>query len=143
MRIESSRITTSELSRPNHAICAPNTTTASTARSLSQSRRAYLSRQCSVAGRADALEDSGAEYKFVGQITNCVVDDRVASFTFGTRNLQQAPFPRNRWVANHCQWRFGTAECGYEIVAGGTDTIGGGFTFCPRTLPACEERGAE
>jgi lambda family phage minor tail protein L len=91
--------------------------------------------------RADALEDPGAEYKFVGQITSCVVDDRVASFTFGTRNLQQAPFPRNRWVANHCQWRFGTAECGYKIVTGGTNTVGGGFTFCPRTLTACEERG--
>ena len=93
--------------------------------------------------RADALEDPNAEYKFVGQITDCVVDAGVASFSFGTRNLQQAPFPRNRWVANHCQWRFGTNECGYAIVTGGTNTIGGGFTSCPRTLQACEDRGAD
>lgn len=91
--------------------------------------------------RADALDDPNAEYKFVGQITGCTVDDRVASFTFGSRNLQQAPFPRNRWVANHCQWRFGTGECGYAIVTGATNVVGGGFDFCPRTLTACEERG--
>lgn len=98
----------------------------------------------------DDLQTPEAEGKFVGSITGCNVDAGVISFTYGARNLQKASFPRNRYISNHCQWRFGTEECGYSIPASGsppvstaTNTVGGGFDFCPRTLEACEERGED
>lgn len=92
---------------------------------------------------ASAIGDPTAELKFVGEITGCTIDDQVASFTYGSRNLQKAQFPTNRYVANHCRWRFGTAQCGYVIPATPGNTVGTGFDFCPRTIEACEERGED
>lgn len=90
-----------------------------------------------------ALADPNAEASFRGRIAGCSVDDSVASFTLGAVNLQKRPFPSNRYVANHCQWRFGGVECGYVIPGSPGDTVGTGFSTCPRTLSACRDRGLD
>jgi phage-related protein len=90
-----------------------------------------------------ALEDPNAEVSWRGRISGCSVDDKVASFALGSSNLQKDPFPSNRYVANHCQWRFGSPECGYLIPAAPGESIGTGFSTCPRTLTACRTRGLD
>jgi lambda family phage minor tail protein L len=90
-----------------------------------------------------ALADPNAEVSWRGRISGCAVDDTIASFTLGAVNLQKLPFPANRYVANHCQVRYGGVECGYIIPASPGDTVGTGFSFCSRTLSACDERGLD
>jgi lambda family phage minor tail protein L len=89
------------------------------------------------------LDDPNAEIQWGGRISGCSVDDQVASFSIGAVNLQKAPFPSNRYVANHCQWRFGGAECGYVIPTSPGGTIGTGFGSCGRTLSECDKRGLD
>ena len=89
------------------------------------------------------LEDPNAQAGWAGRITGCTVDDTVASFSIGAPNLQKAPYPRNRFIANHCQVRYGSAECGYIIPAAPGESIGTGFSTCPRTLSACGVRGLD
>lgn len=90
-----------------------------------------------------ALADPNAEASWRGRISGCSVDDTVASFTLGAVNLQKRPFPADRYVANHCGVRFGGPECGYVIPAAPGETIGTGFSTCPRTLTACGVRGQD
>lgn len=89
----------------------------------------------------EGLADENAELRFDGQVTGVVVNERVATFTVGCPNLTKSLFPRNRYVAHHCQWRFGSPECGYIIPAVPGETVGTGFSTCGRTLAQCEERG--
>lgn len=90
-----------------------------------------------------ALADPNAEISYRGRIASCSVDDQVASFTLGAVNLQKRGFPSNRYVANHCQFRFGGLECGYVVPGSPGETVGTGFSTCPRTLTACGDRGLD
>ena len=90
-----------------------------------------------------ALTDPNAEMRYDGRVANCKVNDQVATFTIGQANLQRKQFPSTRWIAHHCPWRFGTAECGYVIPDSPGESIGTGFSTCGRTLAACVERGED
>lgn len=90
-----------------------------------------------------ALSQAGAESRYDGRVASCRVTDSVAVFRVGQANLQRKQFPGNRWIAHHCPWRFGSAECGYVIPDTPGDTVGTGFSFCGRTLAQCTERGAD
>ena len=50
-----------------------------------------------------------------------------ATFTHGAPNPLRSRFPRNRYIAQHCNWIFKEAECTYV----------GAETICDRTLDAC------
>lgn len=94
-----------------------------------------------VTSRQSVLEPN-ADLRYDGIVTGCSVDDEVVSFNIGAPNLTATDFPRHRYSASHCRWRFGSVECGYVIPAGADDTVGGGFTTCPMlSLANCEERG--
>lgn len=90
-----------------------------------------------------ALNDPNAVMRHDGKISACSVDFEKATFTIGATNLTKANFPKNRYVANHCRWRYGGSECGYIIPASPTNVIGGGFSSCGRTLAECDIRGLD
>lgn len=94
---------------------------------------------------AAALNDPNAQIDYVGSISACSVDQEAATFTVGSVNLTKAKFPRNRYVARHCRFRYGGPECGYMIPVSPPpdDTIGGGLSTCARTIEACEDHGAD
>lgn len=93
---------------------------------------------------AEGPYEPGAERRFDGIITNTVVRQDMITFQVGAANITKLPNPMRRFLADHCGVdRFGGPACGYSIPAGATNTIGGGFDFCPFTLLGCDERGQD
>lgn len=65
-------------------------------------------------------------------------------FTIGKAGLAQAPFPFHRYNGINCGAdQFGDHRCGYRLIAGATNVIGGGFNFCGHTLTDCDTRGKD
>ena len=95
-----------------------------------------------------ALTDPNAQIQTNGKIAHCSITQDVISFQLSALNLTRPLFPKNRFLAHHCRWRFGGAECGYTIPVGANNisrAIGGGtgFSICGRTLTECEIRGGD
>lgn len=76
-------------------------------------------------------------------IQNASVSADAVTFTLSAYSLYQLPIPAQRYVARGCRWVFGSAECGYVIPTGATNTVGGGFNLCRKSLAQCRERGAD
>lgn len=90
----------------------------------------------------DTVTDPGAEIRIDATVLSTTVKDSVAIFTIGAVNVLKKNFPKNRYVADHCQVpKYGGLECGYLIPASPTEAVGGGFSTCPRTQAGCLQRG--
>lgn len=89
------------------------------------------------------ISDLNAEERWDGRVVSCRVTDEVATFQIAATNLTKTLFPKNRLNALDCGARFGEPSCGYVIPASPGNTVGTGFSFCPKELVACEERGAD
>lgn len=76
-----------------------------------------------------------------GEIQVCTVGGEAVTVRVSTFSVYQRKFPPYRYVARTCRHQFGDAYCGYDIVSGATNVVGGGFNVCPKTLDACEVRG--
>lgn len=93
---------------------------------------------------AEGPYEPNAERRFDGVIVSTLVRQDVISLTVGSGNVTKKQSPMHRFLADHCGVeRFGDARCGYSIISGATNTIGGGFDFCPETLLGCTERGLD
>lgn len=89
------------------------------------------------------LTNPAAQIELAGRIATTTCTPAVVTFRMGSPNLTRALFPKNRYLAHHCIWRFGGPECGYVIPVSPTESIGGGFSTCGRTVDECEIRGAD
>jgi len=87
--------------------------------------------------------DPNAEVRYDARVVRCHVTDSVATFSVSATNLAKSLFPKNRFMARDCIWRFGGTDCGYVIPDSPGETVGTGFSFCGRELEDCEERGAD
>lgn len=93
---------------------------------------------------AEPPYEPNAEKRFDGIVTRAKVRQDVITLTIGSGNVTKKPNPMHRFLADHCGVdRFGDERCGYSIISGATNTIGGGFDFCPQTLLGCTERGLD
>ena len=77
------------------------------------------------------------------EIQGVTVSAEAVTFTLSAYSLYRAQLPAFRHVSRSCRWQYGSAPCGYQLVAGATESVGGGFSTCPKTVEACEERGAD
>lgn len=93
--------------------------------------------------KADALSDVSAQILFQGKVVNCECDETTILLTLGQPSLNREVFPARRELAQCGVVIFGDSECGYPIPASPTNAVGGGFNFCPRSVAACTERGAD
>jgi lambda family phage minor tail protein L len=75
------------------------------------------------------------------RVRSAKVTGDVVAFTLSPYNLMQERVPRYRFLRDHCPYLFGGDRCGYVIPATPGETVGTGFSTCPKTRPACEERG--
>lgn len=89
------------------------------------------------------VADPQAHLLYVSQITGVEADEKVVLFNLGRPSLNRGAFPARRSLPTCAVVRFGNADCGYIIPVGADDTIGGGFTFCPKSTEACDERGLD
>lgn len=90
-----------------------------------------------------SLDDLSAQVEVDLQVTRVGCDGQNVTFELGLPALQRMPFPGRRYTGIRCSAIFGSPECGYIIPEFPTDEIGGGFSFCTRTLAACEIRGLD
>lgn len=92
---------------------------------------------------AAALGDTSARLFYIGEVVECECDEESIVFTIGQPSLNEGAFPGRRWFSKCSVVSFGDSDCGYPIPTSPTNAVGGGFDFCPRTLNACRERGAD
>ena len=64
-------------------------------------------------------------------------------FRLSTENFFKKKLPRWRYSRSACFRTFGDEGCGYVIPTSPTNTIGGGFSTCPRIQSACDIRGQD
>lgn len=87
------------------------------------------------------LDDETAQIRIDAQVSNVSVNDKSVAFSLSLPGVQRLKFPSRRLTGKRCTAIFGSGDCGYAIPASPTDTVGGGFSFCTRTVDACDERG--
>lgn len=91
------------------------------------------------------LLDPTAEVRIDSVIRSASVNNNAAMFVISPYNLQQHKTPSRRYLKNHCNFHFGQARCGYQLLPAGTATnvIGGGFDTCQKQFEACTDRGLD
>jgi lambda family phage minor tail protein L len=77
------------------------------------------------------------------EIQSASVSASAVTFTLAAYSLYRLIIPAHRYVARGCRWVYGSAECGYELVTGATNAVGGGFSFCRKSLAQCRQRGED
>lgn len=77
------------------------------------------------------------------EVQSATVSARSVTFTLSAYSLYRLIIPAHRHVSRGCRWQFASAECGYQLVSGATNAVGGGFDFCRKNLVQCRERGAD
>lgn len=76
------------------------------------------------------LSENYSELTMTFDVLATVADAYWVSFTLGAPNPLRWRFPLNRYIANHCNWQYKSAECGYSGTA----------STCKRTLQDCRDR---
>lgn len=80
---------------------------------------------------AGLLAENYAELTANFQVMACKCTAQWVTFTLGTINPLNRPFPPHQYIANHCRFRFKGPYCAYV----------GAETACNRTLDRCQELG--
>lgn len=84
-----------------------------------------------------------AGIRFDSQISRARLSPEAALLELAAVNLRRIKLPRRRYMREDCPFVFGGSECGYQIPGSATETVGGGFARCPKTLAACTARGLD
>lgn len=80
-----------------------------------------------------------AALRFDGQILSTKSTYDRVTFNVSALSLTQSVLPGQRYIRGHCRFRYGDARCGYDL---NNSTLATAFPTCPKTLSACEDRGA-
>lgn len=88
--------------------------------------------------------DPAASRAITGKVMHGRMKNGDVIFTLGNPGLAQAPFPAHGYSSIGCDVDyFGDHRCGYKLVSGATNAIGGGFDFCGGTHSDCTIRGKD
>jgi len=79
---------------------------------------------------AGLLEENYAELERTYDIISSSADSQYVSIVLGAPNPLGKRFPLNKYLADHCNWKFRSVECGYV----GTDLT------CRRVLEDCQHK---
>lgn len=87
-----------------------------------------------------ALTGSTAnQVEWVGEVGEPTITTEGISFPISSVNLTDRNFPARRHTARTCKHpKFGAGACPYPV-----DDAGAAYSTCPRSLEACEARGAD
>jgi len=77
------------------------------------------------------LNENYSELEMTFDVIAASTDAYWATFTLGTPNPLRKMFPPYMYIAEHCNWQFKSAECGYS----------GPATTCKRTYEDCKLHG--
>lgn len=79
----------------------------------------------------DLLDEDYSELTMDFEVLASACDAQWITFELGAPNPLRRRFPTDRYIANHCNFQYKSAECGY----------GGNLTTCKRTLTDCRAHG--
>lgn len=77
------------------------------------------------------------------RIADATLTLNAVAFELRPTRLERAQVPGQRYSAVGCRFAFGGARCGYVIPSSPGDTVGTGFSTCPRTESGCTDRGLD
>jgi lambda family phage minor tail protein L len=80
---------------------------------------------------SDLLDENYAELTINYDVISTEVTEEWITFSLGAPNPLRQRYPKYRYISGHCNWQFGSAECGY--TPGATET-------CARTLASCQSK---
>lgn len=84
------------------------------------------------------LADVTSQIRFDGVVTECVVTAERVELTIGSYDVTRLQVPGRRYMRNHCRYRYGGPECGYDLT---NATLLAAFPRCAKTLAACRLHG--
>lgn len=84
-----------------------------------------------------------AVIRISSRISDATLTADAVAFDLRPTRLERAMVPGQRYSAVGCRFAFGGARCGYVIPSSPGDTVGTGFSTCPRTESACTDRGLD
>lgn len=84
------------------------------------------------------LANYEASLRFQGVVVGNEISDKQISFSIGSLNLTDLPFPRERYTEYTCRYAkdFGGARCGYDLT-----NVNATYTSCDGSYEACQARG--
>jgi len=91
--------------------------------------------------RADTLGDPNAKIEWKMKVARVGIREETATFELRPVSIGSVVFPRWRYLSSSCRFSFGDNLCGYQIPTSTDETVGGGFSTCPKTEDACTLRG--
>lgn len=90
------------------------------------------------------LDNPRAQLEERAEIRGTQVRATVITLTLSAASLYQVKVPNHRYVSTVCGYdSFGGPECGYIIPPSPGESVGTGFSTCPRRRTDCSERGAD
>lgn len=85
------------------------------------------------------LGSTGNQVRWDGVVGEPEITTEGIVFALSSVNLSERTFPARRHVSRICKHpKFGAGACPYPV-----DDAGAAYTSCPRSLEACEDRGAD
>ena len=77
----------------------------------------------------DHLDEDYSEFESTFDVIGSSANYEWVTFTLGAPNPLKQRFPLNKYIAKHCNWHYGSVECGHT-----------GDASCDRTFAACEAK---
>lgn len=94
--------------------------------------------------RIDSLDDTAAKVEWRFRVDRAGVKEDSVTLDLSRGHLNRMKDPPYRYLANGCRYpEFGGSRCGYIIPSSPGETVGTGFSTCPKSYAACVERGAD
>ena len=77
----------------------------------------------------DHLDEDYSEFESTFDVIGSSANYEWVTFTLGAPNPLKQRFPLNKYIAKHCNWHYGSVECGHS-----------GDASCDRTFASCEAK---
>lgn len=87
------------------------------------------------------LSNPESKVEWDAEVMGCACSSRAVTMRLSSFSLVERKIPPHRISSRSCEWSLGDANCGYSIPTSPGETVGTGFSTCPKHLVACEERG--
>jgi phage-related protein len=88
---------------------------------------------------SEHLSEDYDELSYNFSIMESSYDSMWVTFHLGTPSPLRMRFPQDMFIADHCNWRYGTAAAGFVECAISAATLAQ-YPSCQRTLAACRLR---
>jgi phage-related protein len=87
------------------------------------------------------LSNPESKVEWDAEVMACSCSSRAVTVRLSSFSLIERKIPPHRISSRSCEFQFGGELCRYAIPTSPGETVGPGFSTCPKSLVACDERG--